>query len=177
MLRVALPLAAVAAISACKEQKTAGPETAALPDARASLPRGVAPFASISTSDLAPHRRVAWLLSVISSPPDSMRTWEISETRAGDVPMPANWIWKCRFGPVVVSKDVGEGSEQHSQNREVRCSNDNWATWAGDTAQFWPLQAPTSGNVETDVAGAGKAYALVTLQPCVSGCVSATQLP
>jgi hypothetical protein len=177
MIRVAPLLVAVAAITGCKEQKIEDPETAPPPEAQAAAPHTIPPFASISTSDLAPHRKVTWLLSVISSPPDAMRTWEISETRAGDVPMPANWIWKCRFGPVVVSKDVGEGSEQHSQNREVRCSNDNWATWAGDTAQFWPLQAPTSGNVETDVAGVGKAYALVTLQPCVSGCVSATQLP
>jgi hypothetical protein len=178
MIRPLSPLfVAIATITACKQEVTVSSDVAVPAEAQAGVPHRVPPFGSIAPSGLAPHRKVTWLLSVISSPPDAMRTWEISELRAGDVPTSAAWPWKCRFGPVVIAKDSGEPSEQRPQTREVRCSNDDWATSAGDTAQFWPLQTPSSGNVETDVAGGERAFALVTLQPCISGCMSAPPLP
>jgi hypothetical protein len=100
------------------------------------------------------------------------RRWQIAETRAGDVPMPSGWPWRCRFDHIEVGHDNG------AINRAVRCSVDGWSTSAGDSATFWPGVLPVAANVATRQ---GEDYVNVVVIPCVAasqpGCGTAPELP
>ena len=136
------------------------------------------PFSPVATEDIPAHRHVVWRLNVLG--PDNPRSWNVAEARAGDVPMPVGWPWKCRFDHVRMTAGVaiilsGKPDQYGVEiNRSVRCTMDGWRTSAGDTADVYPGQEPVSANVETYV---GAKDVIVTLVPCVSECLSLPEAP
>jgi hypothetical protein len=139
---------------------------------------GPPPFSPVATEDIPAHRHVVWRLNVLGS--EQPRSWNVAEARAGDVPMPVGWPWKCRFdhikvttGVLIVAPDKA-GQSGVEITRSVRCTTDGWRTSAGDTADMYPGEGPVSANVDTLV---GAQSVTVTLVPCVSECSSLPEAP
>jgi hypothetical protein len=173
-------------VACAHDPQRACPETAAASSVPLpAAPDGKPPFNSVSQSDIEAHRPLTWHLQVTCKdclqgmPPGKdnmgfMRSWEIAEARAGDVPMPPGSTWKCRFNHGAVWGG--------NLIREVQCSSDGWRTHAGDTANAWTGGA-TGDSVAANVSlyEAERWIVDVQILPCRPGttwvCLPAPELP
>jgi hypothetical protein len=85
------------------------------------------PFTSVS--ELPAHNVKAWVLIITANGfsyagQKDMLAFRVAETRAGDIPLPSNSPWKCRFDHAKILN----GSSTHLVDREIRCSGDGWKT-------------------------------------------------
>ena len=68
--------------------------------------------------------------------------FQVAEIRAGDVPLPAGFSWKCRFNHAVAMDDprvqfkAPNDAPALGVVRQVECSQDNWKTSASSTAGY-----------------------------------------
>jgi hypothetical protein len=190
-MRTSVVICACWFLIACDQQKSPTPKSepsaaAAAPYSPAPSSSGEPPFSPITQADILKHARLRWVLQVLPSdakavaglpPGDDVfgggRRWLVSETRAGDVPMPSAWPWRCRFDHIEVGHDNG------AINRAVRCSVDGWNTTAGDSATIWPGEPPVAANVAT--RRGRDEFVDVILIGCTAasqpGCGTAPELP
>jgi hypothetical protein len=168
-----VPTLAAVALIGCASNPDVNAICPTSPTASSGAPtmreHGGPPFTP-SRAEIPPHQAVMWVLQVIAKetpqglPPGGDvlghgSRWQVAETRAGDVPMPSGWPWRCRFNHVEVDQNA-------AIYRSIRCSIDGWATGAGDTANVWPAEPPSSGSVELRV---GDEWLQVEIIPCVNG--------
>jgi hypothetical protein len=113
-----------------------------------------------STSPLPPHEGKRWVLTVGASAglgallrgghplgfnvagQEKEVTFQVAENRAGDVPLPTDFSWRCRFNHAVVMDDpsirfnVAPDAPTLGVVRQIECSDDGWKTSTSSTAGY-----------------------------------------
>jgi hypothetical protein len=63
------------------------------------------------------------------------RVFQVAEIRAGDIPLPSDCPWRCRYSSVRVL-NTESTARTNLMTREMRCSNDGWRTTIGTSAMY-----------------------------------------
>ncbi len=131
------------------------------------------PFESVSNVPL--HRHVEWVLQVTTNGPlaglesgqnvsGAGYRWKIDDSRSADVPTPYPWPWTCRIDHTLVLGE--EDPYARPLFRDLRCSNDGWATFLQETATVFYGNDPSVAYVKT--YSGDRTWMEVAVIPCLN---------